>query len=267
MKTSSERMSRRKFVDAVAAGAAGMALCGSGVRAAEKVAGKQEKKPQARAKKVLLIVGENFEELEFAAYSGVLSWTRAYSFTGTPVEVTVAGFSNIIGGMGSMRIVPDVLVADLKPADVDQFDAVAIPCSVGAGRGRRTYKGQEDLVSQPVLDIVRRVHDRGGVIATMCCSRETVVKAGLLKESDTQCRYWSDETGRPQGKGSRPAPIVVANRIITTMGPAVSWPAVVLLVELLNGREQAAQFTKTCPWVFGQSEELVLKVPVLHAGK
>lgn len=260
------KLSRRSFVSAASAIGAAAALGGSRAHAQEaKARGTNLTDPARPAKNVLLIVGENFEELEFAAFTGVLSWTRVYSFKGTPINVTVAGFERVIGGMGSMRIVPDVLVSELADRDIESFDAVAIPCSVGAGRGRRTGKGQANLESKPVRDIVKRIHAKGGVIATMCCARDTLVKAGLLRPEDSQCRYWSDskKAGSPR-TAEDDAPIFVSNRIITTMGPAVSSQSVVVLVELLLGKEQAADFVKTCPWVFGQKDELLLKVPVHH---
>lgn len=249
-------MNRRQALETLGAGLALGAAAAAGDAA-----------PAPRPRRVLLIVGENFEELEFSAFSGILSWTRVYSFKGTPIEVTVGGFDPVIGGMGSMRIVPDVQVADLGPEQIAAFDAVAIPCSVGGGRGRRTYKGQENLESPAVRRIVRAVHERGGVIATMCCSRASVIKAGLLKEGDPQCGYWIERPAAGETAHAETdcaAPVVVSNRIITTMGPAVSWAAVLVLIELLNGREQARQFVATCPWVFGRRQELVLPVPVHH---
>lgn len=260
------KVSRRTFVGSASAAGVAAALGSPRVQAQEaRSHGTNLNDPARPAKNVLLVVGENFEELEFAAFTGVLSWTRVYSFKGTPINVTVAGFDRVIGGMGSMRIVPDALVSELTEKDIGSFDAVAIPCSVGSGRGRRTGRGQGALESKPVLEIVRKVHSKGGVIATMCCGRATLLKAGLLKSEDAQCRYWADSQ-TPGGARTAwdDAPVVVANRIITTMGPAVSWQSVVVLVELLLGKEQAAGFVKTCPWVFGQKGELLLEVPVHH---
>jgi putative intracellular protease/amidase len=259
-------ISRRKFVS-TASIAGVVAACGnSDAHAQEAEAlGTNITDPARVAKNVLLIVGENFEELEFAAFTGVLSWTRVYSFKGPPINVTVAGFNKVIGGMGSMRIVPDMLVSELTAKDIESFDAVAIPCSVGSGRGRKTGRGQAALESKPVLEIVKRVHAKGGILATMCCARDTLLKAGLLKAGDAQCQYWHDAKQTDRHSAGDDAPIVVANRIISTMGPAVSWQAVIVLVELLLGKEQAADFTKTCPWVFGERAELLLKVPVHHA--
>lgn len=266
MKTTTE-VSRRKFVGGASAAGVVAALAGATAQAQEaKARGTNADDPARPAKNVLLIVGENFEELEFAAFTGVLAWTRVYSFKGTPVNVTVAGFDKVIGGMGSMRIVPDVLVGELTGRDIEAFDAVAIPCSVGQGRGRKTGRGQGALESKPVVDIVRKVHGQGGVIATMCCGRDTLIKAGLLNPEDVQCRYWRDPKKQAEPRpAADDAAILVSNRIITTMGPAVSWQSVVALIDLLLGKEQAADFTRTCPWVFGQQEELLLKVPVHHA--
>lgn len=266
MKPTTE-LSRRRFVGAASAAGAVAVLASAPAGAQEaKARGTNVTDPARPAKNVLLIVGENFEELEFAAFTGVLAWTRVYSFKGTPINVTVAGFDKVVGGMGSMRIVPDVQVRELTDKEIESFDAVAIPCSVGAGRGRRTGKGQADLESKPVQDIVRKVHARGGVIATMCCSRDTLVKAGLLRPEDAQCRYWTDAKQKATARtAADDAAVFVSNRVISTMGPAVSWQSVVVLVELLLGKEQAQDFVRTCPWVFGQKQELQLNVPVHHA--
>jgi hypothetical protein len=96
----------------------------------------------------LVLLGENFEEIELAGYTGVLGWAAHTTKTGnymipkgTPVaevpafEVVVAGFAPEVRGMGGTNVRPHVLVKDLSDKDVDRFDAVAIPACVGGGRG------------------------------------------------------------------------------------------------------------------------------------
>ncbi len=97
MKSQPTPISRRAFVGA--ASSAGLAAAFGAAPAHGQEArprGTNLSDPARPAKQVLLIVGENFEELEFAAFTGVLAWTRVYSFKCTPINVTVAGFDKVV---------------------------------------------------------------------------------------------------------------------------------------------------------------------------
>ena len=205
------------------------------------------------ARRVLLLLGENFEEIEFAAFTGVLSWashtTRAGNYV-VPrdaerevarIEVVVAGFASEVRGMGGTCVRPHVLVGDLKAGDVDRFDAVAIPACVGGGRGQHTWKGQADLTGKAAIDVVRRVHANGGIIATMCWSQEVLEKAGI-------------PCPKP---GQTPPESVVLDREARTLscwGPGASPETVYLLVRELVGPREYRVFRQYNPWLFGPKD-------------
>jgi len=204
------------------------------------------------ARRVLVLLGENFEEIELAGYTGVLSWAAHTNAKGdymipknTPVtevpaiEVVVAGFSPEVHGMGGTAVRPHVLVRDLADADIDRFDAVAIPACVGSGRGQHTWQGQADLESDRAVAIVRRVHANGGIISTMCGGAITPRKAALALPA-------GEKEGVSYDKSLRTA---------TSAGPAVAIEAACLLVRELIRPEEYRTFRKYNPWLFGGKDQ------------
>jgi len=224
------------------------------------------------ARRVLLILGENFEEIEFAAFTGVLSWAMATRKVSNSVlgrsadaadlpliEVVVAGFGREVRGMGGTRVRPDVLVGDLRDGDVDRFDAVAIPACVGAGRGRHTDRGQTDLLSPATIGIVRRVHANGGIIATMCWA-ETVLKAAKLWRKGHAAAY-PLYTTRKDG-AYRGLVYDEKLRTITSGSPAVATEAACLLLKKLVVEAEYKAFRRSNPWLFGIRDEFAPRLDV-----
>ncbi len=263
--TTRSHFTRRQFVGSLPTAVAAGALAGGGAASAQVT----EPNPNIPVKivghkQVLLILSENFEELEFAAFTSVLSWTHAPYLKDkiSPVDVVVAGFDKEVNGMGSMHVRPDVLVPDLRDEQLDRFDAVAVPACLGKWIGRKTDKGIKNLQSPATHGIVRRIHARGGIVATMCDG----VIALPPELRGEKCSYW--ERGKVAAPGEiLPAGIVVDNRVITTMGQAVAVPAAVLLLELLCGTDSAQRFVEKSPGLFGLRAEFVLKVPVLRVAQ
>jgi putative intracellular protease/amidase len=212
---------------------------------------------------VLVLLGENFEEIEFAAFTGVLSWASHTNEEGdymfprgkgekevSLIEVVVAGFAPEVRGMGSMCIRPDVLVQNLKPEEIDCFDAVAIPACVGGGRGQHTWKGQGDLESPPSLAIVRRVHEKGGIIATMCAAITVLEKAGLPfikpgKDVDSNVTFEKRA------------------RTITCGGPRVATETACMLLKALVDDREYRSFRQYNPWLFGGKDEFAPRLDVV----
>ncbi len=255
MKQNEHQLSRRQFVGSLSAvtAAASLATATETSCAMEKKSTGKVPARQDGHKQLLLIAGEKFEELEFAAFTGVMSWVRA---TGKgklpPVDVVVAGFDDEVTGFGSLYIRPDVLVQDLRDEDLDQFDAIGVPTAL-------SRKGSQALQSNHTRDIVRKIHAKGGVIATMCDGVAAVPKDLQGKT----CQYWA-RGNKDVRNDMEHAPIVVDNRIMTTAGQAVAVPSVVVLLELLFGEEQTKEFTSGCACMFGFDQEFMQKVVVFR---
>jgi putative intracellular protease/amidase len=204
------------------------------------------------ARRVLVLLGENFEEMELAGYSGTLSWAAHTTKEGDyviprdapakelpAIEVVLAGFAPEVHGMGGMVVRPHVLVRDLTAADIDRFDAVAIPACVGGGRGQHTWQGQSDLESDQAVAIVKRVHGNGGIISTMCAGAATLQKANLPL---------------PERKGEAVA--YDRNlRTATSAGPGVALEAACLLVRELVSEAEYRTFRQYNPWLFGGRDQ------------
>jgi len=208
------------------------------------------------ARRVLILLGENFEEIEFAAYSGVLSWAshtrRSLNYVlldpKAPelplIEVVVAGFDKEVHSMGAMHIRPDVLVRDLKDEDIDRFDAMAVPACVGGGRGRHTYKGQADLESDRAVSIARRVHANGGIVSTMC-------ESGIL-----------DKAKLPHRNASADEPVTFdeKGRTTTSVGSAVAAETACMLLKHLVSADEYRTFRQNNPWLFGDKDQFPPRV-------
>lgn len=134
--------------------------------------------------------------------------------------------------MGDLNIRPQVLVKDLKDEALDRFDAVAIPATVGGGRGQHTWQGRADLESKRAVAIVRRVHANGGLISTMCAGSSTLVEAKL-----------------PMPKAGPEMPVAFDRNLgtATSVGPSVAPEATCLLLKELVTDEEYRSFASTTP--------------------
>ena len=204
------------------------------------------------ARRVLVLVPENFAELEYAAYTAVLSWAGHTNpdgdymmpKRGAPsvplIEVVVAGFHPEVHGMGGTTVRPHVLVQDLTDDEIDGFDAVAVPSCVGSGRGQHTDRGWDELGHSRTAAILRRVHAGGGIISTMCGGRAALEAAKLPA---------------PKTGSDRPVAFDPEARTATSVGPAVAVEAASMLVKQLVRDEEYRSFRKYNPWLFGGKDQ------------
>lgn len=215
------------------------------------------------ARRVLLLLGENFEEVEFGAYTGVASWAAHTTREGNYVfpqnanaaarpvpviEVVVGGFTAEVRGMGGMIVRPHVMLKNLKPEEIERFDAVAIPACVGGGRGQHTWQGRGDLESPLALNIVRRVHANGGFISTMCAGSTTLHEAKLPL---------------PKRVPGEAVAYDKVTRTATSAGPGVAVEAACLLVQVLISPEEYRSFRLYNPWLFGGKDQFPPRADIL----
>lgn len=70
---------------------------------------------------------------------------------------------------------PDLAIGD---ADYAMFDAVVIPGGFSSEQMRRT---------RPMIELVRKVHDQGGLIAAVCHAGLVLASAGIARDRDVTC--------------------------------------------------------------------------------
>jgi protease I len=70
---------------------------------------------------------------------------------------------------------PDIAAKDV---DAAMFDAIVIPGGFSSEQMRRT---------RPLIDLVRNVHDQGGLIAAVCHAGLVLASAGIARDRDLTC--------------------------------------------------------------------------------
>lgn len=192
------------------------------------------------SKKVLLLVPDGSEDMEVAAFIEIPHWTRVVQTQ--PIDVTVAGWEDVIKCYHGLKLVPDVNVNDVN---VNDYDAIAIP---GGWPGT---KFNEQSCSPLILEMVRKMYNQGKVIATMCFGIFPLGEAGLLKglkatsftSSDTTCSTCQQVKAKILAYGTdfQESAIVIDHNVISDIGPAVADEVALRMTELLIGEEATRQ--------------------------
>ena len=182
--------------------------------------------------RVLLLLCRGTEVLEAASFFDVLGWAKEEA--GLAVEVVTAGREREVRCAFGLRMVPDVLVSDVR---IEEFDALAIP------GGFETWGYFEDAWSAEVSDLVRAFRAARLPIATICTGALTAARAGILE--DAAATTYDSERRRGQLASFRAVvedgPIVETDGITTSDGPSTAAEVAFRLLETLVGVEHGAR--------------------------
>ena len=189
-------------------------------------------------KKVLLFAPRGFEELEVAAFTDIIGWTRVLKEV-KPIELVITAFKENVRSKHNLTIQTHLLMEKVKP---DDYQALIIP-------GGFNDAGYEETYDEKVLDLINKVYANDGIIAAMCVGSLAVAKSGILKgkEATTYAASKShDNIMVLRDCGAIPVEdrIVVSDRIITNRGPDTSIEVAFKLLEMLNGKEDMERVKK-----------------------
>lgn len=184
---------------------------------------------------ILLFLCQGFEDLEAIAVLDVFAWT-GYRNNLKKATVRTAGFHERVTSRCGLPLHPDILYPNLDP---DCFQALVLPGGFHA-------QGFEEAYDPRIHRLARRIHQNGGIIATMCVGILPIADAGLLKGvAATTYPYsrYHDNIGRLQAGGAKVVdlPVVMDNRIISCSGPGSSLEVAFLLMKSLLGSETTRQ--------------------------
>jgi 4-methyl-5(b-hydroxyethyl)-thiazole monophosphate biosynthesis len=182
-------------------------------------------------KKVLLFAPQGFEDIELAAFTDIFGWTRVLKEV-TSVNLVITAFKRYICSKHNLNIRAHQLIKEINPLD---YKALIIP-------GGFNDAGYTEVYNQKVLDLIKRVYENKGIIATMCVGSLAAARSGILKGKKATTYSASkrhDNLAILKEYGAIPVKdrIVVTDRIITNRGPDTAIEVAFTLLEMLNGKE------------------------------
>ena len=165
--------------------------------------------------KTLIPLAEGFEEIEAISIIDILRRAN--------IQVcTVHLSNNPVNGAHNIPVIADSCINDINSADY------------GCGILRGGMPGSKHLKeSDIVIDMLKDINSRKGIIAAICAAPMALGRAGLLQGKNATCYPGceSDMTGAKTSKN----PVVKDGNIITGKGPACAIPFALEIVAALKG--------------------------------
>jgi 4-methyl-5(b-hydroxyethyl)-thiazole monophosphate biosynthesis len=187
---------------------------------------------------ILLFAPQGFEDIEVAAFTDIIGWTRVLKEV-TPVDLVITSFKKNICSKHNLTIKAHQLIKEINPND---YQALIIP-------GGFNDAGYTEVYNKKVLDLIKTIYRNGGIIATMCVGSLAVARTGILegKEATTYSaskRHDNLQILRDYGAIPVKGRIIVTNRIITNRGPDTAIETAFKLLEMLSGEKDMKMIKK-----------------------
>ncbi len=169
-------------------------------------------------KRIAVILADGFEEIEAVVPVDVL---RRLEF-----EVVIAGLSKTVRGSHGIVIQAECLLSELKESE---FDAVFLPGGMPGAANLRD--------SSEVLDIVRKINARGGIVSAICAAPIALKAAGVIEGKTV--------TSHPSVKNDLKGCVHTGElaetdgNIVTGKGPGATFEFAVKLASALGKKPEA----------------------------
>ncbi len=194
-------------------------------------------------KKLLIFVPKGFELLELAPFTDVFGWAKEHGKADVSFET--CAFDDVVSGAFGNRFTVDSVIGGnagkimISGVDFDQwidgFDGLAIP------GGFENYGFFDDAKDGRLHEIVRRFHDKGRRIGTVCISAFVLGEAGIL--SGRCATTYNQIGGRKQKQLSKYGckivneSVVIDGNLISSYGPATATEVAFIMLEDFAGRK------------------------------
>ena len=174
--------------------------------------------------RVLVPLAEGFEEIEAVTIVDVLRRAGA--------EVVVAGLvPGACRGSRGVVVEPDAALDAVKDS---RFDAIAIP---GGAKGAEALRNDER-----VLELVRRQHARGQLVAAICAGPTVLEKAGVLRGRAATSHPSVQAELTQKGVAIRAAERVCEDgNVLTSQAPGTALEFAYAIVARLAGKAKVAE--------------------------
>jgi 4-methyl-5(b-hydroxyethyl)-thiazole monophosphate biosynthesis len=181
-------------------------------------------------KKVLLYLPKGFEELEAAAFTDVMGWSRVEGLE--PVYITTAGMHDQVRCTWSFTVLPDLMLHNVAIAD---YDALVLP----GGFEEAGY--YEDVFDERVSETILLFYEAEKWIAAVCVGALPLGHAGILKGRRATTYHLGEGKRRKQladfGAEVVDQRIVESGRVMTSTAPETAIDVAFRLLERLTGPE------------------------------
>jgi len=154
-------------------------------------------------KRIAILAEEDFEDSE------LVEPLRAMKNAGARVVIVGSGTKqSYTGKRGSATVTADVTADKVKAED---FDAIIVPGG---------YAPDKMRLHQSMIDLVRRAHDLGKVIAAVCHGPQLLISAGVVR--GRRVTSWPSVAVDLQNAGANwvDEPVVEDGNLITSRKPA-----------------------------------------------
>lgn len=153
-------------------------------------------------RRVAILVEDDFEDVELT------SPLQALKDAGAETVIVGTGKKSYRGKRGHAEVVAETTPENVHPEDID---AVLIPGG---------YAPDKMRLHAPVIDLVKRMHQAGKIIAAVCHGPQVLISAGLV--SGRRMTSWPSVAIDLQNAGAEwvDQPLVEDGNLITSRKPA-----------------------------------------------
>lgn len=152
-----------------------------------------------KKKSVLILVADNYEDLEF--------WYPYYRLKEEKIEVKVAGLLPEHKSKHGYPVKPDGNIREFSP---ENFDAVIIPGGYAPDKMRR---------SKEMLDFVEKMNEKKKIVAAICHAGWVLISAGITKGRRMTCFFSIKDDLINSGAIYEDKDVVVDKNIVTSRNP------------------------------------------------
>ena len=124
---------------------------------------------ELKGKRIAILAEDNYQELEL--------WYPLLRMREAGAEVVVIGMPGVDQYHSKLGY-PVTVDAKADDVSAEDFDALIVPGGYAPDRMRR---------HQAMIDLVRGVYERGGIIAAICHAAWVLISAGIMKGKRATC--------------------------------------------------------------------------------